>query len=386
MYKRITKRKRTSNGSGYSKRQRRTGSNFSQSAGFQQYAKKCIKHGRRMKNSQLIHKLENQGMCTVTDRAQNVNTLNSDAGGAIMLDYKQDGNDYAMPCVVFSLDAHPALNRLSGNSRIAARLWRKSESDVNNPNGLYWRASVAVEDPITGFNQPGYTVIRRKGGNILNGVEAGLGLPQDLAFQESMRLAVLKSIRLDFIFRGATARPTFFKIQVVQMHQDYQEALRLTMGNSSDHDLATEESQFWQRQLQRYLYSPLIAPPNPIGKRKMFKVIKQTSFMIQPDSSVNNDTVGLQKRVCMDININRMRNFSAASSNDRDATNISEGLIDEQLSSNTSISMFETTPERRLYVIIRATHYDGSGVLSSPATSGSIDWSITRNWIYDASA
>ena len=363
----------------------------SQSAGFQQLSSSGTTLGRPASVASLVARMRNMNLGIYKDRFQGVLSMNdttSKSGGAFYEAgfHTTGGSSPTLyPLYMLQLDCHPGMplmtspvaptgsvfNRLGYNGGTTSLCW-------------YTQAGVAAMTnsgaPVTGTNN--YPVsLSLKGDSALN-------LLVSPYFMTTPNVVTLKDLTLTILVRCPTSRPLFAKFTLCQVHEDYQVALAgavVTTPGTGGSPITGDEKSFYERLVKPYLYNPLVKDAPTVGPKKTFKAIKSWTVKAQPDASTNKDAIGLQKKLQLKLNLNRVRNYLTA----QPTTSIADldtAQANFQGKGNSYIVPNNPIPASRLYLMMRFSSYDEGATAFDPTLHASFDMVMDRTWVIDPSS
>ena len=330
----------------------------------------------------LVNKMRNMNLGVYKDRFQGVLAMNAAQPFYTAGFHNTGGSSPTLyPFYVLQLDTHPGMpqmapvptgsviNRLGYNGSSAQLVWFTQ-------NGAAAQANTNA--PVYGYSNY-FNSISLKGDTVFT------VLGQAMSTQTVL---TLKDIMINLLVRAPTSRPMFCKIQLVHLDEDYQVALSSAVqstAGSGGTSISGDEKGLWERQIKPYLYNPLVKDAPSVGSKKIFKVVKTWTIKTQPDSSTNKDTIGLQKKLTLKLNINSIRNFLAAQ-----PTTVIGDLDTSQANfqgrGNSTLTAIHPVPERRFYLTMRFTSYDDSVTAFDPTLHASFDIVVDRTWVVDPSS
>lgn len=180
-----------------------------------------------------------------------------------------------------------------------------------------------------------------------------------------------KSINMKMLFYGATARPTKFAIDLIQIKEDYlhPDSTVTNAGTNGGVNYQVQRSAFWQTLLRPYMYSPLVTGDNNAVKGRM-KTLQHTEFLLQ-EKLTNEPTsfAGHMKQVNYQLNLNRIQRYDWQDQ----ALATQAGLEGTNLVTNIAQPASVVAPRSRLYVMIRGQATFNTATSQDTSKSGSFD-------------
>lgn len=194
--------------------------------------------------------------------------------------------------------------------------------------------------------------------------------------------ALCKWVEVKMNCWGAKQKSTRWQIQIVRFtddalvpqHNDAKDS-NYAIGGTDD---ARRRSKFWNDTVKGWMYNPAQFSGGDFAKR--VKVIRNLEFMLDPNTSIEEDTDPAVKTVKLFLNVDRVMNFleyggQLLTSTDINTNNVAEANNETQITGHSN-------PTSRLYLVVRASNYSAqTGVSPTNALSGSFDLRVRSKWL-----
>lgn len=173
---------------------------------------------------------------------------------------------------------------------------------------------------------------------------------------------------------GAKAKSVKYTIQVVRFtDEDLAPSQLIGVGDLTK--VNAKRSAFWQNMLKSYTYNPSAITGGDYSKR--MKVIKHQEFILDPNTTIEEDADPAVKNVRIFLNLDRIINFKENTPQETAAT----------LDANTAVNITATNtvrphakPTHRIYLLVRASNFGLSAENSTNVDNGSFDLRVRTRW------
>lgn len=285
--------------------------------------------GKRLRTQRYINKLVKANKQTSVVTFKNVTSMDS-PGGAIPLNHFADTgvNNAWVPIDLYDITSFA--NLVDGtNINYAKPGWRVCFSGATGQPFFV---------NIYGRDADGSTASQlwrwEKGPGASNGV-ANLPHQKDL----------LKWVSCKLMLYGTNTQAVRYRVQLVQFKNNW---LVPELQAPADVDQKADFINFWQNQMKRLLYNPIM---NMTTRSSGMRVLKSWTVLIQPKETIDQTVAPNFHQLNLFFRLNRLQNYDWAN----DLYNTAAGIDDDTFVPETGYNQEYVHPKARMFIMITAT-------------------------------